>query len=417
MAGDGCEDACSSDDDCSAGFSCTDKVCSRLQPDGSVCGTNDAACASGHCVEGVCCNAPCDDGCQSCTLKGSLGACGVKAVGAACDGGDSACVDEADKSYLKVPQCDGTSTGCSMATTSDCGPYRCADATSCRTSCTDHSHCSSGVCDLSAMFGAKHTCATDSQICFVDASAPAPGSGTRQSPYASIQACLSNTMKTHIAVADGTYNETITIARQVALWGTGASGSFVDRGIGDPGAVKAVIQAPGGSIITVTKAAIPGVVIWGIRATRAQAGSHLPPLIDVKSNGDMLLRSVDITKNGGPCFRATRDTGAATVPTVTLEDVALSDCHGGLDARGVNIDLRDAAVMFLPTGTAVYHSGTGPDGKASLFMHDVHIGYSGSTATPMLHGVRVENSNKVYVSQTDQQITGAKFWEHRRQFR
>ncbi len=38
-------------------------------------------CASGHCVDSVCCNSACADGCQSCTLSGSVGTCSDIASG------------------------------------------------------------------------------------------------------------------------------------------------------------------------------------------------------------------------------------------------------------------------------------------------------------------------------------------------
>src|SRR5690606_12448828 len=45
-----------------------------LAADGQICG-NGAECLSGHCVDGLCCDAACDGDCQACDLAGSEGVC------------------------------------------------------------------------------------------------------------------------------------------------------------------------------------------------------------------------------------------------------------------------------------------------------------------------------------------------------
>jgi hypothetical protein len=58
---------------------------------GEAC-SDDTACGSGHCTEGVCCDTAATDcnGCKSCNLDGSKGTCGNKANGTAC-GMDQVC--------------------------------------------------------------------------------------------------------------------------------------------------------------------------------------------------------------------------------------------------------------------------------------------------------------------------------------
>lgn len=75
---------------------------------GTACDT-DETCATGYCVDGVCCASACDDVCDSCGLEGHLGVCEpVTCDDATCDGSsycmDGACVcdeeAEADASVV-----------------------------------------------------------------------------------------------------------------------------------------------------------------------------------------------------------------------------------------------------------------------------------------------------------------------------
>lgn len=50
------------------------------KPTGQAC-TDNRSCQSGHCADGVCCNAACDRSCESCALKGAEGSCTPHAVG------------------------------------------------------------------------------------------------------------------------------------------------------------------------------------------------------------------------------------------------------------------------------------------------------------------------------------------------
>ncbi len=77
-----CRSSCTADADCITGVGCemttvggmTTGVCGTKQPIGATC-SGDIACASGNCVDGVCCNTKCTDLCKSCGQSNSLGIC------------------------------------------------------------------------------------------------------------------------------------------------------------------------------------------------------------------------------------------------------------------------------------------------------------------------------------------------------
>lgn len=61
---------------CGGGRACVIDV----RPNGQAC-TENRSCQSGHCADGVCCNAACDRSCESCALEGAVGSCTPHAVG------------------------------------------------------------------------------------------------------------------------------------------------------------------------------------------------------------------------------------------------------------------------------------------------------------------------------------------------
>ena len=68
-----CHTACATLDDCQPGYvACTDGICVAEQ--GGRC-TLDAGCATGFCVDGVCCESACEGLCESCAVDGLLGVC------------------------------------------------------------------------------------------------------------------------------------------------------------------------------------------------------------------------------------------------------------------------------------------------------------------------------------------------------
>ncbi|MCK5689158.1 hypothetical protein KAI87_07805, partial [Myxococcota bacterium] len=58
--------------ECAEGWYCDTDVCRKKQNNGVVCGSDSEVCASNFCIDGVCCEALCDDSCVACaeTLTG-----------------------------------------------------------------------------------------------------------------------------------------------------------------------------------------------------------------------------------------------------------------------------------------------------------------------------------------------------------
>jgi hypothetical protein len=136
-----------------------------------------AECASGNCVDGFCCDAPCAGACQACDVPGKLGTCTTLTGGTphgtrsscsgtgACSGfcnGSSATACAAATGPCAAAQCDPTANNytlklasqcaanaCPAQTSTSCEPYACAFA-ACKTSCTSNADCASTTptCDV-----------------------------------------------------------------------------------------------------------------------------------------------------------------------------------------------------------------------------------------------------------------------------
>lgn len=147
---------------------------------GSAC-TVGAECISGHCVDGVCCDAGCDGLCEACTaaLKGAGadGACEPIVEGldpqneciiegaascqrdGTCDGAGECRLYPAatecnagsctGQTWTQPDTCDGSGS-CVDNGVTDCAPYACGSTGTCRTSCSQPSHCTTdAVCEAS----------------------------------------------------------------------------------------------------------------------------------------------------------------------------------------------------------------------------------------------------------------------------
>jgi hypothetical protein len=140
--------------------------------------TKDSECATGFCVEGVCCDQRCDQRCHSCALLGSPGKCTQEPVGVdlknecgpantclgTC-GPDGACIGAGAGTMCARNKCVGPTQGVGPAYCAgpgakcpldavapfDCAPYVCEPAFgACRTQCNGSADCANGfVCDLS----------------------------------------------------------------------------------------------------------------------------------------------------------------------------------------------------------------------------------------------------------------------------
>jgi hypothetical protein len=161
------------------------------RPLGDAC-RNASDCASGKCVDNVCCNAECEGPCNTCLQKGREGFClpaeadenprglckddGCAQV-AKCDGA-GACKKKGQGEVCAATTCTGatlTLAGrcddkgvCVPGPTQSCAPYLCGAPTQCNNSCADAndctngSNCVGGMCDKK---GLGTACVLDSE-CF-----------------------------------------------------------------------------------------------------------------------------------------------------------------------------------------------------------------------------------------------------------
>lgn len=80
-----CATSCTSNSQCKPGILCTNNQCVGNLPNGQTC-TSDAQCASGHCLDGVCCADICTALCHRCNLSGTAGTCSPIPAGQDPDG-------------------------------------------------------------------------------------------------------------------------------------------------------------------------------------------------------------------------------------------------------------------------------------------------------------------------------------------
>jgi len=122
-----CRTNCTSDSHCVASAYCrtSDGTCQFDLPSGSAC-TGASQCASGYCVDGVCCSTACTGLCQACSVakKGS----GVDGeCGAIKDGSDpdAECTDQGAASCQNDGQCNGAGACRKYAKGTSCGATTC----------------------------------------------------------------------------------------------------------------------------------------------------------------------------------------------------------------------------------------------------------------------------------------------------
>ena len=197
-----CLAACSSDDDCDPDYYCdsdTTHDCKRGKRYGGACKSSQE-CGKGTCVDGVCCDQPCGDSCQSCgkdghcaplasgsdPLPGHTACVGAKTgvCGGYCDGVATACVYPdgvpcgagacVESDWRTSSQCDHGACVAGDAPVS-CGAYSCSSA-KCNTGCSSNAECRRGaVCDQSS---GKGICNDQGTTCSSDGAAVKTASGT-----------------------------------------------------------------------------------------------------------------------------------------------------------------------------------------------------------------------------------------------
>lgn len=174
---------------------------------GQAC-TTTADCELGSCVDGVCCDRPCDGVCESCNEPGAVGICTTiagKPRGARTCGGEAGCAEKACDGYeprscarylrafetscaaskcegaiyTAASYCDGRG-GCGASSPVSCAPYAC-DPSGCLSSCVDDKACATG-------FACKDGHCVQSDLkatCVDDGLSSQSAAGTRKScaPY------------------------------------------------------------------------------------------------------------------------------------------------------------------------------------------------------------------------------------------
>jgi hypothetical protein len=166
-SGDACSTTCAADADCTEGFCTATHVCASKRKLGDGC-ADARECASGHCVDGVCCNNACDGQCAACAETGSVGTCTAiagapRGTRKACDGAGTTCVGTCDGVNALACNYPGTLVRCGGACASGketrpvcdgkgacvtgepiaCGAYVC-DVDRCKTACVGDDDCATG---------------------------------------------------------------------------------------------------------------------------------------------------------------------------------------------------------------------------------------------------------------------------------
>ena len=283
-------------------------------------------CLSGVCQDSVCCDTSCAGDCQSCVLAGKTGTCSLKPKGTACST-PSSCTNSASSSEVAIHQCDGKVASCQV-TLSTCTPYKCTSSGTpqCISSCSKNDQCLAGICDRVYKPG---TCPKLKDVCYLNASASAGGSGSKAQPHAKFSSC--GTQKMYRAVAPGTFAETVYVA-------TGASSVII--AMSAPASVtqggKPTVKLRGVSakeafvILTSGKAYVDGVEF--------SSSFNNPELLYV-FGGSMVLRNclLDGTAGGG--------TSKGGIIAKGTSMVAMTDCEIS-NTKGYGLNLVDSTASL-----------------------------------------------------------------------
>jgi hypothetical protein len=115
-----CATSCTTNAQCAAGQECLAQRCG-LSANGAVC-RDGADCASGFCVDGVCCNVACSGPCVSCDQTGVVGRCAYLAAGLS----DPACAAADPSSCGRTGLCDGFGSCTLYPEDTICRPSSCS---------------------------------------------------------------------------------------------------------------------------------------------------------------------------------------------------------------------------------------------------------------------------------------------------
>jgi MYXO-CTERM domain-containing protein len=118
---------------------------------GAAC-ESQAECATGHCVDGVCCESACDDACSACTLANTGKPSGTCALSLAGKDPHADCADDGSPACTKNGLCDGKGA-CASYAAKPCTPSACTDGDDCASG-----HCADGICCSAACDGECEAC-------------------------------------------------------------------------------------------------------------------------------------------------------------------------------------------------------------------------------------------------------------------
>jgi len=180
-----CPTSCTSDAQCSSNADCLGGSCIPKKELGAIC-ADGIECASGLCIDDVCCDSPCDGSCDRCDVAGSRGTCSPVAEGSKvpacglylCNGADvdcpTSCSDHDDcDGHCQAGQCHPKQPiGSACSYDAACESGFCADGVCCDTACDGQcARCdapgSVGTCTATqgAPVGARPPCASDGSTC------------------------------------------------------------------------------------------------------------------------------------------------------------------------------------------------------------------------------------------------------------
>ena len=361
--GDSCKTSCTTGADCLTDFNCSGGKCVADLPNGKACGTNDDACKSKQCVDGVCCEKkPCGT-CQTCngTAPGTctnipsggaapagqcpgdascgagicdgLGKCAYKAVGFAC------AADKCDPATDKLTKsaCDASHV-CKAGAATACPEFvQCQSGQACKVGCVDHANdCIAGsFCDRSAAHASGKGKCVDPATVETLAVGDDIGAKLASAPAG----------KTVFVVPAGTYKAAINISKDVTIIGTGTetSPSKIDP---DSDGVALTVQA--GKTV-----GLQGLLIQGATGT-AGVGVNCSGSIGNKATLTIVESTIIDNKSIGV---------AASYCDVTLRRNKIQNNQGG----GVKLsDGTFTVVNTLVTGNGVFGSAGSAIGGMNL---------------------------------------------------
>jgi Right handed beta helix region len=303
---------------------------------GAAC-TKAAQCASGFCADKVCCDKACGGACDTCAQASKKGTCVLAASGTTC--GATTC----SGSTLSKKQCNGKSAAC-QTVSSSCAPYKCtAGKATCATSCTAHTQCTTGLCDLFDTLVLKNKCAPTVKLCYTNAAKPCSGNGTAASPHCTIQACLDKKLN-YVSVANGTYYENLQTKSTVVVVAVGTTGALLKGGLPQTGVAKVKLMPTKANTPGVLVAGSYNVALHGFEITPGTGGSG--DLFHVTSNGRPIwLRSCYLHHaKSGAGLRLDKPSGVIPIQTVYVEDTAATFNQYGITAKDSKLTIQGASL-------------------------------------------------------------------------